>query len=135
VLAGQGVRNVDYQCHPEDESDQTGEVSDYVQAARLLDDQSIDFALVDGLYRDNVTLVVLPKIKPGGMLIIDNVNWFLPSLTLSPNSRRPSQVPATAAWERVAAELADWRRIWTSSGVWDTAIFVKAPGATACSGR
>jgi predicted O-methyltransferase YrrM len=134
VLAGQGIRNVDYRCHSEDESDQAGEVSDYVQAARLLGDESIDFALVDGLYRDYVTLVVLPKIKPGGMLIIDNVNWFLPSLTRSPNSRRPSQVPATAAWEQVAAELAGWRRIWTSSGVWDTAIFVKAPGATACSG-
>ncbi len=134
VLAEQEITNVDYQCHPEGESDQTGELSRYVQVARLFGDQTIDFALVDGSYRDYVALSVLPKIKPGGMLIIDNVNWFLPSPTRSPNSRRPSQAPATTAWDQVAVQLADWRRIWTSSGVWDTAIFVKAPGAPACSG-
>lgn len=126
VLIQQKITNVDYRCHPEDEGGKVGEVSDYAQVARLLRDQSMDFALVDGVYRDHVALFVLPKIRLGGMLVIDNVNWFLPSLTRSPNSRQPSQEPATAAWKQVAAELADWRRIWTSSGVWDTAIFVKA---------
>jgi predicted O-methyltransferase YrrM len=126
VLGQQEVTNVDYRCHPVDESCETGEASSYAQVARLLGDESIDFALVDGAYRDCVALFVLPKIKPGGLLIIDNVNWFLPSPTRSPNSRRPSQEPATAAWNQVATALADWRRLWTSSGVWDTAIFVKA---------
>ena len=92
-------------------------------------DQSLDFALVDGVYRDNVALFLLPKIRSGGMLIIDNVNWYLPSLTTSPASLRLPAAPATAAWEQVAAELAGWRRIWTSNGVWDTAIFVRAPDA------
>ena len=35
--------------------------------------------------------------------------------------------PATAVWAAVGRELAGWRTIWTSSGVWDTAIFIK-PG-------
>jgi hypothetical protein len=79
--------------------------------------------------RDYVTLFLLPKIRPGGMLVIDNVNRYLPSLTMSPASLRPPAAPATAAWEQAAAALARWRRIRTSSGVWDTAIFVKALGA------
>ena len=72
--------------------------------------------------------LLLPKIRLGGMLIIDNVNRYQPSLTMSPASPRPPAAPATAGWEQAAAALAGWRRIWTSSGVWDTAIFVKASG-------
>lgn len=129
TLAVEGITHVDYQRHPRDAPDAPGDRSAYAQVAQFLGDESIDFALVDGLYRDDVTLFLLPKIRPGGMLIIDNVNRYLPSLTVSPASLRPPAVPATAGWERAAAALAGWRRIWTSSGVWDTAIFVKASGA------
>jgi predicted O-methyltransferase YrrM len=129
TLAGEGITHVDYQCHPRDEPDATGDRSAYAQVAQFLGDESIDFALVDGLYRDYVTLFLLPKIRPGGMLIIDNVNRYLPSLTMSPASLLPPAAPATAAWEQAAAALAGWRRIWTSNGVWDTAIFVKASGS------
>jgi predicted O-methyltransferase YrrM len=128
VLADQQITHVDYRCHPRDEPDATGDRSAYAQAARVLDDESIDFGLVDGVYRDYVTLFLLPKIRPGGVLVIDNANWFLPSPTRSPASLRPSAAPATAAWEQAAAALAGWRRIWTSNGVWDTAIFVKTLG-------
>jgi predicted O-methyltransferase YrrM len=125
ALAVEGITHVDYQCHPRDEPDVTGDRSAYAQVAQSLGDESIDFALVDGLYRDFVTLFLLPKIRPGGLLVIDNVNWYLPSLTMSPASIRSPAVPPTAAWEQAATTLTEWRRIWTSSGVWDTAIFVK----------
>jgi hypothetical protein len=129
TLAGSGVTNVDYRCYPRDKPDATGNRSAYAQAAQLIGDESIDFALVDGVYRDYVTLFLLPKIRLGGMLVIDNVNRYLPSLTASPASLRPPATPPTPAWEQVAAALTRWRRIWTSSGVWDTAIFVKVSGA------
>ncbi len=128
ALAGKRITNVDFHCHPRDVPE-PGERSTYAQAARVFEEQSIDFALVDGLYRDYVTFFLLPKIRPGGMLVIDNVNRYLPSLTRSPASLRPSATPATAAWEQVATALAGWRRIWTSNGVSDTAIFVKASDA------
>jgi predicted O-methyltransferase YrrM len=129
MLLGEGITHVDYQLHPRDEPHATGDRSAYAQVATLLSDESIDFALVDGVYRDHVTLFLLPKIRPGGMLIIDNVNRYLPSLTASPASLRPPAAPATAAWEQAIAALANWRQIWTSNGVWDTAIFVKAADA------
>jgi hypothetical protein len=126
VLAAERVANVQYQCHPRDEPDARGDRSAYAQVARGLDDESLDFALVDGAYRDYVTLFLLPKVRLGGLLIIDNVNRYLPSRSTAPSSLCLPQPPATPAWERVTAELAGWRRIWTSNGVWDTAIFAKA---------
>jgi predicted O-methyltransferase YrrM len=126
TLADEGITQVDYQCHPRDASDAAGGRSAYVQAARFLGDESIDFALVDGVYRDYVTSFLLPKIRPGGILVVDNVNRYLPSATKSPASLQPPAAPATPEWARAAAALANWRRIWTSNGVWDTAIFVKA---------
>lgn len=85
TLAVEEITHVDYQCHPRDAPDAPGDRSAYAQVAQFLGDESIDFALVDGLYRDDVTLFLLPKIRPGGMLIIDNVNRYLPSLTVSPS--------------------------------------------------
>lgn len=128
ALLSAGMTHVDYQFHPRDEPDETGDRSSYAQVAKLFHDESIDFALVDGAYRDHVTLFLLPKIRRGGVLVIDNVNWYLPSLTTSPASLSPSATPPTAAWRQAAVALSDWRRIWTSSGVSDTAIFVKAAG-------
>ena len=80
---------------------------------------------MDGAYRDFSAKFILPKIKPGGMLIIDNVNWFLPSQSRSPNSRTHQLGPDGDIWREVASELKGWRTIWTTSGIWDTAIFFK----------
>jgi len=62
------------------------------------------------------------------MLIIDNVNRYLPCLSKAPSSRRPALGPVTPVWAEVADGLRGWRTIWTSSGVTDTAIFIR-PGA------
>jgi hypothetical protein len=129
ALADEGITHVNYQCHPYDEPEATGDRSAYAQVAQSLADESIDVALVDGVYRDYVTLFLLPKIRQGGMLVIDNVNRYLPSRTVSPASLPPLADPATLVWEQAAAVLGEWRQIWTSNGVWDTAIFVKASRA------
>jgi predicted O-methyltransferase YrrM len=129
TLARAGIANVDYQHHPADEPEVAGDRSAYARIAASFEPDSLDFALVDGQYRDYVALFLLAKIRLGGMLIVDNVNWYLPSLTISPASLRPPAGPATTIWGQVADVLAGWRRIWTSNGVWDTAIFVKTSNA------
>jgi predicted O-methyltransferase YrrM len=87
-------------------------------------DEGFDFALVDGVYRDECALAVLPKIKRGGFLIIDNCNWFLPSASVSPDSRRTDF--AKGGWEELYADrMKGWRQILTSNGVTDTAFFFK----------
>jgi predicted O-methyltransferase YrrM len=124
-LKERGLSNVDYILAPEDQPMERGGESAYARSALAFPDSSVDFALVDGHYRDYSAKFILPKLKPGGMLIIDNVNWYLPCRSMAPNSRTGRLGPATPVWAEVGAELAGWRSIWTSSGVWDTAIFIK----------
>ena len=45
--------------------------------------KSLDFILIDGKIRDFSTLESIPKIKSGGMLIIDNFQRYLPSKSIS----------------------------------------------------
>jgi predicted O-methyltransferase YrrM len=124
-LKGRELANVDYILLPRDHPDELGDRSAYARAALDFADASIDFALIDGIYRDYNAWFMLSKIRPGGLLIIDNVNWFLPSRSYSPSSRTPVLGPNGDIWTKVAQDLANWRSIWTSSGVTDTAIFIK----------
>lgn len=124
-LRTQGLSNVDYILAPGDQPMERGGESAYARTALAFPNESLDFALVDGHYRDYSAKFVLPKIKPGGMLIIDNVNWYLPCHSKAPHSRTAALGPITPVWAEVGQELASWRSIWTSSGVWDTAIFIK----------
>jgi predicted O-methyltransferase YrrM len=125
TLAERGLANVDYILAPRDQPDEYGQLSGYTRTTYRFLDASLDFALIDGLYRDHVTRLMMSKIKPGGLLIIDNANWYLPSASASPNSRSHAAGPDGAVWEQVTRELAGWRSIWAGSGVWDTAIFIK----------
>ncbi len=124
-LAQPGLRNVDYVLAPEDQPTEHGGDSAYARTVLGFEDHSLEFALVDGYYRDYSAKFILPKIKPGGLLIIDNVNWYLPCASEAPNSRTEELGPATEVWADVWRELAGWRTIWTSSGVWDFAIFIR----------
>jgi predicted O-methyltransferase YrrM len=102
-----------------------GEPSEYARVALRFADDSLDFVLVDGIHRDRCAQLALPKVRSGGLFIVDNVNWFLPSSSRSPNSRRTRDGADGAVWSQVLPTLQNWRRIWTSSGVTDTAIFFK----------
>ncbi len=124
-LKDRGLGNVEYILAAEDQPADRGGESAYAQAALAFPDASLDFALVDGRYRDYSAKFIMPKLKPGGMLIIDNVNWYLPCQSKAPNSRTAALGPAPGVWVEVWQELAGWRTIWTSSGVWDTAIFIR----------
>jgi predicted O-methyltransferase YrrM len=124
-LKDRGLGNVDYLLAPGDQPLERGGDSRYARTALAFASSSLDFALIDGHYRDYTAKFILPKIKSGGLLIIDNANLYLPCQSNSPNSRTAELGPPTPVWADVCAQLAGWRSIWTSSGVWDTAIFMK----------
>ena len=117
-LKDRGLGNVDYILAPEDQPMERGGDSAYARTALGFADASLDFALVDGHYRDYSAKFILPKIKPGGMLIIDNVNWYLPCRSKAPNSRTAAARPGNrrlgrglAAARRVAHDLDELRRV------------------------
>jgi len=99
---------------------------EYVGAVDAFHENSLDVVLVDGRYRDECVWRAIPKLRQGGILVVDNVNWFLPSKSISPESRRLEQGYATPLWKQASAVLSAWRRIWTSSGVTDTAIWIRS---------
>ncbi len=117
---------VDYIFIPSKENKvhESGLNDPYVRIVDKFDNISLDFALIDGIFRSSCTLAVLDKIKYGGILIIDNANWFLPSNSISPNSVRGK--PISEEWGKFITLVQNWRVIWTSSGVTDTAIWIKA---------
>jgi predicted O-methyltransferase YrrM len=124
-LNSRGVDNVDYILAPPDQPMERGGDSAYARTALGFADSSLDFALIDGHYRDYSAKFIMPKIRPGGLLVIDNVNWCLPCQSKAPNSRTVELGPATEVWAEVWGQIRGWRTIWTSSGVWDTAIFIR----------
>ena len=124
-IKSEGIVNIDLILRPRDVADEMGSRSSYVRVLDGFADQSLDFVLVDGVYRNHCALGAISKVKAGGILAIDNVNWYLPSASLSPTSRSMAQGPVDATWQEFADNVRDWRRIWTSSGVTDTAIMFK----------
>lgn len=116
---------VDYRLRPCDpEGDYHGS---YVHVVRTLAPASLDFCLVDGVARDHCTLAALDLLKPGGALIIDNANWYIPHSFdhPPPDSRAAASAFASDTWCEVGAKLAGWRNIWTNNGVTATALWLK----------
>lgn len=85
------LKNVDYRFVPLDhpESDPTPAsypvVPRYVAVAHEFDDGALDLVVIDGHYRQACVLAALPKLKSGGLLLVDNTNrmpdaeWGVPS--------------------------------------------------------
>ena len=48
----------------------------YVAVFNEFEDGSLDFVVVDGHYRQACILAALPKLKVGGLLMLDNSNWL-----------------------------------------------------------
>ena len=97
----------------------------YLAPLAKIKNASLDFALIDGRHRDHASLAVIDLLKPGGILILDNVNRYLPHKTFSPYSVGPAQQPPTETWCDFYARIKRWRLIHTSNGVTDTALFFK----------
>ena len=114
---------VRYHYIPADESNvDDPHRSSYLSVAEELPRQSLDYVLVDGLYRDECAVRVPALLKPGGLLIVDNINLFVPSRSRSPLSVTSVQ---SGTWEQFLSLVRNWRLVWTSSGVTDTAIWIR----------
>ena len=99
---------------------------EYINKADMFEDNSIDFCLIDGTARDLCMKKIIPKIKNGGLLVLDNVNWFMPSnKTKSPASRTINDGFANNIWLENYSKLSNWRLYRSSNGVTDTSIWIK----------
>jgi predicted O-methyltransferase YrrM len=121
--------NVTYLFRPRDSAEEEAEDSAYVRGIDKFPMESLDFALVDGIYRSDCAKKTLERIRPGGILIIDNIEPYLPSKSMAPSARSDAQGHASVKWMQFQQCVQNWRIIWTSNGVWDTSIWIKPPQA------
>jgi Methyltransferase domain len=115
-LSDAKVANVDYRLVEE---------SAYLSVINEFADGSLDFVVLDGLFREQALGLSLVKIRPGGFLAFDNVNWYLPSESRTVHSRSLCDGVSDPAMIDAARELTSWQCLWTSNGVNDTAIYTK----------
>lgn len=123
-LDSREITNVDYHFAPLEELGDGG-VHPYVELGGRGKPGSLDFALVDGKLRDHCTQVAMGRLRPGGLLVIDNAEQFIPHASHSPSALQRTHAETSALWDELARELSRWRCTWTSNGVCDTALYVK----------
>jgi predicted O-methyltransferase YrrM len=81
-LAARAVANVDYRLvpldHPEAEPERPAydPPPRYAAVADEFPDGSLDFVVVDGHYRSTCIRRCLAKVRPGGLLLVDDVNLW-----------------------------------------------------------
>lgn len=121
-IAEQNLSNIDY-IFAKDKEEAPFE-SDYVKVIDNFDEESLDIVLVDGFHRVECAIKSIPKIKQTGILIIDNINWYLPNKSNAPASLKDKskQLPEWIEFEKL---VDGWRRIWTDNGVSCTAFYFK----------
>ena len=119
-LAANGLNNVTLVV-------EDGATETYVSPIERFEDEGLDFVLVDGLsgLRDACAVAALPKLRPGGFIVIDDVHRYLPCESRSPLALPRDAEPASPLWGRFAEQTALWQHTWTSSGVQDTAIWTR----------
>lgn len=84
-----------------------------------------DFILVDGKIRDQCAIKAVSLVKAGGIIIVDNINRYLPNDSKSPQSLNKSSDYASSEWKCFDELTANWEKIWTSDGITDTCLYFK----------
>jgi len=122
-LQSKNLNNYTYECITGSELEANPEM--YINFFEKYEYESFDFALVDGKFRGETSKNIMKKIKPGGLLIIDNVNRYIPTITHAPASVGVHGNAVSDLWSDIYDELAGWRCLNTSNGVCDTNIYIK----------
>lgn len=124
-LKTEALTNVNLLLRPLDVAEAEAAKAAYVRVLDDIKDQSLDFCLVDGMYRGACALGTISKIRSGGIIAVDNAGWFLPSSSRTPGARAIGTGTYDEAWAEFAEQTQSWRRVWTTSGVTDTVILFK----------
>ena len=109
--------------------------SEWLHRARALPADAFDYALIDSAPRHCLCLIAARKLRNGGVLILDNANWytppprnvspFAPSSVTVPLGDPASKEPNNQCWPEFERRTKSWRRIWTTDGVTMTLILFK----------
>jgi hypothetical protein len=77
-MAARIPANVDYRLVEADPVDQDWNRQPYVTQIHQFPNETFDFCLIDGHYREACLKAALLKVRPGGWLIADDTQWWDP---------------------------------------------------------
>lgn len=117
MLREKGIENVELRLGQDDE--------DYLAQINTFAPGSIDFVLVDGVHSARALAASMPKLKHGGMLVLNAAQLILPSDSSTPSARSRGDGHDDDLDPAELLELTRWRLKWESDGANDTAIFWK----------
>ncbi|GEM_PF-2059651 len=93
----------------------------YLEGADGVDlPDSVDGVLVDGGDRMQHTLWATEHLRPGGWLILDNANRYVPNQSIGPGSIRDWTASPSPSWRTWWQTVSSWEQHWTTNGVTDT---------------
>jgi predicted O-methyltransferase YrrM len=125
------IEKVDYQLAQDSrnlgDDDFCDESHPYVKNIAEMPDNSLDFVLVDGIMRLACIRFSIKKLKPGGFLILDNANRYVPN-KYSEGYTTVIQyrfMPRDQEWTQILSELSSWRGFNTTDSISDTRFWIK----------
>lgn len=86
-------------------------------------DNAVSVLINDGRVRGAIAKRSVGKVIPGGMIVIDNAERYLPNRFKLPESRLAEKPECD--WKAFCEQTERWRRIWTSDGVTATLLLFK----------
>lgn len=103
------------------------EPAGYVRAAD--DVARPTFVVVDGRHRDACMVWAIDRLAPGGTILLDDSQRYLPHAGRFTLRSVPDTPQPTALWNELLPRINNWRRLTYSDGVNDTTLLVHVPGS------
>lgn len=97
----------------------------YVDEIKKHPDNFFDSIVIDGIERPNCAIEAIPKLKLGGVLIIDDIHRYLSLKSNVPYSIYNQNIQEDENWSAFKGLVKDWKHILTSDGVRDTILIIK----------
>lgn len=102
----------------EDNAEYEGSINDYP-------DCSFDLIVVDGIRRSWCANNAVNKLKPGGMLLLDDAHRYLPSDSCAPYALKNWSDQKDTNWLVFKDKILGWEQLWFKDGISDTLILIK----------
>jgi predicted O-methyltransferase YrrM len=99
----------------------------YLKGIAAIADDHLDFVLVDGIMRRTCVRFAISKIRPGGLLILDNANRYMSNEYQEGHTTvcQRRSAPKDPEWGRICTELSKWRGFNATDRIWDTRFWLK----------
>jgi predicted O-methyltransferase YrrM len=100
--------------------------SHYEKIIENYDDNFFDIIIIDGIRRLECANSALNKLKPNGLLIIDNADRYLPSNSITPMAFKNWNNLNDRRWMILENKISKYKLIRFTNGIFDTNIYHKA---------